>query len=151
MIRLLAFAIVLSAGLTSCKSSANPPGGVGVSAIQFQDVVVPSGMTLQDNYHESWSLEEAGYRSGHFVYRGAPRVEDASAYVLDRMPQHAWSLSGDETKDKARVLRFTRGVYEAEYSLQRVEGVTQIVVEYRTGLATNGTAQNPAQPEGAGR
>jgi hypothetical protein len=151
MIRLLAFAIVLSAGLTSCKSAANQSSGAGVSAIQFQDVVVPSGMTLQDNYHESWSLEEAGYRSGHFVYRGASRIEDASAYVLDRMPQHAWSLTADETKEKSRVLRFSRGVYEAEYSLQRVEGITQMVVEYRTGLATNGSAQNPAQPEGSGR
>ena len=150
MIRLLASFAILAASLASCKSSGTPSNG-GVSAIQFQDVVVPSGMTLQDTYHESWSLEEAGYRSGHFVYRGSPRVEDASAYVLDRMPQHAWKLTADETKDKARVLRFARGVYEAEYSLQRVEGVTQMTVEYRTGLATSGSEQNPAQPEGAGR
>lgn len=153
MIRLLApLAIVISAILPSCKSSATPPKGSGVSAIQFQDIVVPTGMILQDIYHESHSVEEAGWRYGHYVYRGSPRVEEASAYVLKRMPDHAWSLTADEQKDKlTRVLRFARGLYQAEYNIQQIEGITQMVVDYRTVLATAGTAKNPAQPEGVGR
>ena len=37
----------------SCTSTV-PPGGYGVSAIQFPDVVVPDGMSLRDNDEESF-------------------------------------------------------------------------------------------------
>jgi hypothetical protein len=129
----------LLAFLPACKA---PPtdtgsGDRGVSAIQFQDIVVPTGLKLQEGNHESHSVEESGWRFGHFVYTGQPRVDETSAYVLERMPQHAWSLAGDEAPDAStRRLKFVRGRYLADYTIQRVEGVTHMIVDYRTQVSS---------------
>jgi hypothetical protein len=107
----------------------------GVNAIQFQDVAVPAGMRLHDNYHESHSREEAGWRYGHFLYTGQPRVQEACEHVLQRMPQHAWTLVSDAAPDDhTRNLKFTRGRYTVEYAVTRQDGVTQLVVDYRTEI-----------------
>lgn len=128
----------LLAFLPSCKATPTEPGSDrGVAAIQFQDVVVPTGMKLHEGNHESHSREESGWRYGHFVYTGLARLEDASTYVLERMPQHAWSLAADSSPDKyTRKLTFTRGRYVADYTIQRLEGLTHMIVEYRTQVST---------------
>lgn len=130
---LATIALALSTG---CQSTDNPGGGDrGVAAVQFQDVVVPDGMKLIDQYHESHSREEAGWRFGHFVYVGQPPIQDACSHLLLRMPQHLWRLSADEaTAENARKLRFERGRYVADYSLQRIDGVTHMVIDYRTEI-----------------
>jgi hypothetical protein len=105
----------------------------GVNAIQFQDVAVPADMRLHDSYHESHSREEAGWRYGHFLYTGQPRLEEACEHVLQRMPQHAWTLVSDTSPaENTRKLKFARGRYTAEYIVSRQDGVTQMVVDYRT-------------------
>jgi hypothetical protein len=128
--------IVLSCALLApaCKSTkptAAPDDGV--SAIQFQDIVVPSGMKLQESNHESHSMEASGYRMGHFLYEGMPKVEEASSHILQRMPQHNWTLVSDEKLDEmTRKLKFSRGRYVAEYTLHRQDGVTNLVIDYKT-------------------
>ncbi|MFK7739452.1 MAG: hypothetical protein AB8H80_03945 [Planctomycetota bacterium] len=100
---------------------------------QFKDVVVPAGFRLQDRAHESYSREDASYRQGHFIYSGGMRISDAASYVMQRMPQHSWTMVGDELVDDTdRKLRFERGVYSASYQLSRRDGRTQMVVEYAT-------------------
>ncbi len=133
---LAAFAATLLALLSSCKNSPNAPSDdMGVRAIQFQDVVVPAGMTLKVDQHQSASVEEGGWRYGDFTYTGLGRVEDATAYVLERMPQHAWELKADETPDRfTRRLLFTRGRYRADYTIRRTEGITLMTVQYRTDV-----------------
>ena len=106
----------------------------GVSAVQFQDVVVPSGFKLRDAGHESYAREEAGWRHAHLVYSGAVKIEEAMGYVRQRMPQHNWTALTEETlPDSGIRLRFERGVYSADYTFSSSrEGSTQMVVEYKT-------------------
>ena len=124
--------------LGACATSEGENSGDrGVSAVQFQDVVVPDGMALVDRFHESHSREESGWRFGHFEYVGQPRIEDACSHLLLRMPQHSWRLAADETPDEqTRRLRFERGRYVANYTLQRLDGVTHMVIDYRTEVAS---------------
>jgi hypothetical protein len=103
-----------------------------VSATQFQDVVVPTGLRLQDAAHQSYSREEAGWRHGQFEYVGSTSVEEAANYVRQRMPQHSWTIVADEVGQEGTRLRFERGIYSAEYSFQRRDGSTAMTVAYRT-------------------
>jgi hypothetical protein len=108
---------------------------LGVSAVQFQDYVVPEGMNIHDRNHESYSREEAGWRFGHFVYTGQTRVDDACSHLLLRMPQHSWRLVTDEQVDPTtRKLRFARGRYVVDYVLKRQDGATEMVIDYKTQI-----------------
>ena len=108
----------------------------GVSAVQFQDVVVPSGFKLRDAGHESYSREEAGWRQAHLVYLGTVKIEDAMGYVRQRMPQHNWTVVTEEALPESEVrLRFERGVYSADYIFSAREGSTQMIVDYKTDFA----------------
>lgn len=125
--------------LCACKTPVAGPGsqGDGVSAIQFQDMAVPEGLTLRDDNHQSYSSEESGWRQGHFEYSGQARLEDACGHVLQRMPQHSWVRVADEQPDEStRILKFTRGRYTAEYNLRRQDGITYMVIDYRTDIQT---------------
>lgn len=107
----------------------------GVVAVQFQDVVVPDGMLIHDKFSESYSREEQGWRSGHFVYSGDLTIEEACTHVLHRMPQHAWSLvTDDKNVENARRLKFARGRSTVEYALERQDGVTHMVIDYKTQI-----------------
>src|SRR5262245_32073099 len=82
----------------------------GVSAVQFQDVVVPSGFKLRDAGHESYAREEAGWRQAHLVYHGSIKIEDAMGYVRQRMPQYNWTTLTEEALPTSGVrLRFEGG------------------------------------------
>jgi hypothetical protein len=132
-VRLGAFAVLgILAILGGCQSAANQANH-GVSATQFQDMVVPAGLRLRDNAHESYSRQEAGWRLGHFVYEGSTGIEEAMGYVRERMPQHNWAKVRDEsTADEVTHLRFERGVYSADYTFQRRAGLTRMTVVYNT-------------------
>jgi hypothetical protein len=105
----------------------------GVTATQFQDMVVPAGLRLRDRAHESYSRQEASWRTGHFVYVGNTDIDEAMGYVRLRMPQHSWSIISDEVAaDQGAKLRFERGIYTAEYTFQRHDGSTEMVVVYST-------------------
>jgi hypothetical protein len=109
-------------------------GPADVDSRQFQDVVVPAGFRLRDVAHESFSREEATWRYGRFVYAGSTKIDDASAYVQRRMPQHSWSMVREdvgEEDDDVR-LRFERGIYSADYHFTRQDGTTHMVVDYST-------------------
>jgi hypothetical protein len=119
----------------SCKTSDAPPD-YGVSSVQFADMEVPSGLNLLDTYQErSHSREVAGWRYGHYVYRGQTHVDEACEHLLLSMPQHAWRLVADERpQEDTRRLRFARGRYVADCSLRRQDGVTEMVVDYTTEI-----------------
>lgn len=127
------FASLLAVALIAACQSPDPSRDHGVNAVQFQDVVVPSGMRLREDGHESHSRDDAGHRQAHYVYTGQSRVEDAVAYVRQRMPQHSWAMVSEENSDDAGVrLRFERGIYRADYSFTRSEGATVMIVDYTT-------------------
>ena len=67
---LLAAALAL---LAACESS-DPRNTFGVTAGQFQDVVVPTGLRLRDRANESHSRDEAGWRTAHLVYTGQTTI-----------------------------------------------------------------------------
>lgn len=126
--------LTLVAGLLlacACQSNAAREG-YGVTAVQFQDVVVPTGLILRDRANESYSREEAGWRQGHFVYSGPTDMAVALSYVRERMPQHSWQIVADEAVDETVSLRFVRGIYSADYTFARREGATHMVVTYNT-------------------
>jgi hypothetical protein len=117
--------------LTACAT--DPASINGVSAVQFQDVVVPSGMRLREEAHESYSRDDAGTRNGHFVYTGQADVATVANYVRERMPQHNWTKVQDEDGQEIGLrLRFERGIYRADYSITRSDGSTMMVVDYVT-------------------
>src|SRR5436190_8129272 len=131
--RLVAAPVVALVALLGACQSPDPSREHGVSAVQFQDVVVPSGMQLRDEAHESHSRDDAGHKQAHYVYTGEMRVEDAITYVRQRMPQHNWTMVSEDKSDDAGVrLRFERGIYRADYSFTRSEGATVMVVDYST-------------------
>ncbi|GAB4135958.1 MAG: hypothetical protein Fur0037_00080 [Planctomycetota bacterium] len=134
MLRIRELAIVTALLLPcSCKTPATNPGGDGVTAIQFPDAVVPDGLTLHDRYHESSSAEAPGWRHGHFVYTGQTHLDDACAHLRSRMPQHGWTLTSEDRPDEAtRRMAFSRGRYRADYYLHRKDGITEMVIDYRT-------------------
>jgi hypothetical protein len=130
-----ALAVAPLAVLAGCTSEPQPDETV--TASQFRDVVVPAGLRLVDDAHQSHSVEAANWRLGHFVYAGTMRRDDAISYVRQRMPQHNWVLAGEQViDDNTTILRFTRGHYAAEYKFIRQEGRLQMVVDYRTDYTT---------------
>lgn len=114
-----------------CETGANA-AGYGVNATQFQDMVVPAGLRLRDRGNESYSRQEAGWRMGHFVYEGLTGVDEAIGYVREQMPRHSWAMVGEELAEPVTRLRFERGIYTAEYTFERRDGSTQMVVVYNT-------------------
>lgn len=125
-------ASIVVAGLLLLGScSGLPRGKDGVTAIQFQDMVVPAGLRLIDDAHQSHSLEAASWRQGRFVYSGRVQPAEAASYVRQRMPLHNWELVTDEApKPNEAHLRYVRGYYAAEYTFSRRDGRTQLVVDY---------------------
>ncbi len=124
--------LVAPIGLAACAGGAGEVD-TGVSSRQFQDMVVPQGFRLQDGAHQSHSREEGDWRMGRFYYSGAAQIVDAAGYVKQRMPQHNWVLETEELGESMQGrLRFARGRYTAEYTFTRLEGTTQMVVDYQT-------------------
>ena len=131
--RLGLIALLACVSLASgCQSGAGR-GAHGVTASQFQDMVVPAGLRLRDGANESYSRQEASWRQGRFEYIGSTAVDEAMNYVRQRMPQHSWSVVRDEMgADDVATLRFERGIYAAEYTFQRRDGATHMTVLYST-------------------
>ena len=106
---------------------------IEVSAAQYQDVPVPAGFRIIDRQHESHSLSVDRYRFGTFHYLGSSPVDTAVSYVLERMPQHAWSLlERDGQGSDAQRMVFEREDYRVEYRVRRQESRTFIDVDLRT-------------------
>jgi len=118
--------------LQSCQTGPNEPPAV--DSRQFQDLVVPSGFRLKDRVHESFSREVETWRNGHYVYSGRPDVASAAAYVEANMGRHSWSLvaSDDDGDETTKRLQFERGIYSADYTFERADGFTKMVVDYTT-------------------
>jgi hypothetical protein len=109
----------------------------GVSAVLFQDMVVPANMQMVDQYNESHSREAAGWRYGDYHFYGRMPVAEASAYLLQRMPDHDWKVTGQQHPDEnTHKLSFERGRYRADYTLERRDGTTRIHIEYRTEITS---------------
>lgn len=123
--------VALACVVGACASGADTADAV--TAVQFQDVVVPSGMKIRETAHESYSREAAGWRMGHFVYFGAIDLGTAINYVRERMPQHSWTKTRDQQEaDGGARLSFERGVYRVDYTFSRSEGLTVMIVDYTT-------------------
>jgi hypothetical protein len=127
-----ASALVAFAALGAC--ALEPDETTSVQAVQFQDVVVPSGMRIREENHRSWSREDASYRLAHLEYTGQNDIASAANYVRERMPQHNWNKVADAATDDGLKLklRFVREAYAAEYTFSRSEGATTMVVDYTT-------------------
>ena len=121
-------------GVLSQSCQMGPNEAPEVDSKQFQDYVVPSGFRLKDRQHESYSREIASWRHGHYVYSGRPDVASAAAYVEANMGRHSWSLvaSDDDGDETTKRLQFERGIYSADYTFERADGFTKMVVDYTT-------------------
>lgn len=117
-----------------------PDENTSVQAVQFQDVVVPSGLRIREAKHQSWSREEAGFRHGRFEYYGQNDVAGAADYVRQRMPQHNWAKISDGPAENGDLkIRFERDIYRADYTFSRSEGATTMVVDYTTDYSRRDT------------
>jgi hypothetical protein len=126
-----ACALAMCSWVAGCMTE--PAAADGVSAVQFQDVVVPTGLRLVDAAHRSYAREEAGWRHARYEYIGSADVLAAADYVRERMPQHSWSKVQDAMAGDTELrLRFERGIYRADYTFTRSEGATVMIVDYTT-------------------
>lgn len=128
--------VLLAFGLAACESTESDHNGdLGISAVQFQDLVVPQGMKLVERFAESHSREAAGWRYGHFEYVGQTQIQDACAHLLERMPQHSWQvIKDDASTPQARHIQFKRGAYVVDYRFERNFGETHMVIDYDTKI-----------------
>ncbi len=105
---------IIAVVLCGCETATEPTDD-GVSALQFQDIPVPSELRLVERFHSSDSRELGEYRYANFVYAGALPVGGVCSYLLERMPQHSWELEQDTSgSDGYRSLRFRRGNYAVD-------------------------------------
>ncbi len=121
--------------LVSCGigDSYRHDGEHGVSAGQFSDIPVPAGMRLQERFHKSSSVAVGNFRRASMVYEGSLSIEEASAYMRERMPHHSWALERRETGEKdLEELRFRRGSHVVTCSIRRKELTTTMMVNLRT-------------------
>lgn len=144
-----AFALVCAVACAAPETG-DGESGDGVTARQFRDVVVPDGLRLIDDEHQSYSRKNGAWRRGHFVYRGNTSVAEAAAYVLQRMPQHDWQEQANESSQpNRRRLAFARGIYRTEYQLVREYGRTEMIVDYITTLAEDAVGGDDTKMEDA--
>lgn len=131
-----ALVALLGLVLAACESTEiQHSGDLGTSAVQFQDVVVPTGLKLVERFAESHSREAAGWRYGHFEYVGQTTIKEAADHLLERMPQHSWQVAADNASDpQLRHIQFKRGAYVVDYRLERIHGETHMVVDYDTKI-----------------
>lgn len=127
------FALLLVAGCQGRPFGAGPEPDYGVASTQYGDIPVPDGMKLLNHPSTAHSGEAGDWRYGDFIYQGSPSLDDASRYMVLRMPQHSWKLvSEDVPTPNSRVLRFERGIYAAECRFVRESATTRMEVKYRT-------------------
>ncbi|MEM7199896.1 MAG: hypothetical protein AAF628_06500 [Planctomycetota bacterium] len=109
----------------------------GVSAVQFQDIPVPEGLTLRERFHASDSRVAGDYRYANFTYGGTLPVAEVGTYLLERMPQHSWRLEDDHQRsDGTRTLSFRRGDEVVNCSLSRRSDATTVMeIQVRTTAA----------------
>jgi hypothetical protein len=109
--------------------------GDGVSWTQSADIPIPSGMELEDELHESNTVVNGDYRYENLVYEGKTSMVDVSAFLQQRMPQHAHQLVTKSKKDDdCEVLIFKRGRYTSECTVRRLEFSTRLEIRVRTDL-----------------
>jgi hypothetical protein len=136
MVRFLGIRASLTAAVLALAACQSPRLRDGVQALQFADIPVPAGMRLQDENHASDSLEIGDYRYANFVYAGSAPIGAVSAYMLERMPQHAWMLVEQAgSTNGVLTLRFQRGRYWADCQLSRASSRTRMAIAVRTKIA----------------
>jgi hypothetical protein len=131
---LLACCAVVLGALASCVNQGNSGSGASsVGSEQFRDVIVPAGLRLQNDAHQSYALEAASWRHGRYVYLGRVRMDDAVAYIKQRAPQHNWQVVGESgANDPQTMLRLERKPHTATYSFTLSGGQLTMMVDYRT-------------------
>lgn len=130
--------VVLALATALCGCQEPPPrlDDDGVNALQFQDLPVPEGMELLEQFHRSDSREIGDYRYGNFVYGGMLPIVEIREYLLERMPQHAWALEANQTDETGdEHLRFRRGRYVVDCDLKKLpDATTRMELALRTRL-----------------
>jgi hypothetical protein len=131
---------LLLAGCEMTTLEHTPSGAHGVSAVQFPDIPVPSGMTMREHEHRSFSVQAgSNYRFAEFVYEGPLAVTEVGAYMAERMPQHAWEqVARENPVPDVQILKFRRGRDHAECNIQRDEATTTMRVVVQTRIEPKG-------------
>jgi hypothetical protein len=104
-------ATVLSTVLVACTGmdrDGTTEAASGQTPVQFSDIPVPDGMTLQQDLNQSHSYEYGQFRVADLHYYGKLPVAEIAEYLEARMPKHGWVLSGAQRGTPAE-LTFTRG------------------------------------------
>lgn len=74
------------------KVGAQRPDEGRLSSFQFEDVPVPSGLTIRRQ--DSFVYEAGRVKTGIVVYEGQGDISQLSGFFKEKMPQHEWSLLG---------------------------------------------------------
>jgi len=142
----LAFCAAALCAMAGCVNSGSGNSGSGnpgtgnsgggastVGSEQFRDVIVPAGLRLQADAHQSYALEAASWRHAHYIYLGRVRKDDAIAYIKQRAPQHNWQVVGESSVDEPQsMLRLERKPHTATYTFSLSGGQLTMMVDYRT-------------------
>lgn len=101
-------ALIAACACTGMHRDGTTEAASGQTPVQFSDIPVPDGMTLQQDLNQSHSYESGRFRVADLHYYGKLPVGEIADYLRVRMPQHGWTLA-EESGDEQKELVFTRG------------------------------------------
>lgn len=134
---LVAATAVFLPGCTHYAGSFGQTWDDGVSAVQPEDIAVPKGMKLLEDHNLSDVRESGSYRYANLTYEGNMPVAQVATYLLQSMPLRNYQLESKTSPSKGNEeLRFRRGPYVLECSIQRVQEppTTRLVYKLRTHI-----------------
>ena len=134
----LAFAALLA--VVGCRTAPDADGSTesasGLTPVQFEDIPIIDGMTLETQMNRSHSYEAGSFRIGDLYYYGNVDRERVVSYMTERMGLHGWKLVGETREDRETELRFERRPYRTRCTIWTDSSdLTRMHVEYRTDSA----------------
>jgi hypothetical protein len=130
----LAVALLL---LAACRSAPDRDGTTASPPVQFADIPVPDGMTLETLMNRSHSYEAGDFRFGDLYYYGNLPVADVASYMTQRMAVHGWTLAGEQRQERRVELLFERRPHRTTCTIWKDSSdVTRMHVQVRTDSPT---------------
>jgi hypothetical protein len=111
------------------------PDSSELKTVQFDDIPVPYGFSVQDRLNQSLTYEHGVMRVGQLEYRGqGMRPKAAAEFYRNQMPltPNGWTLTNDFEQAGQSILHFDKNPYRCVVTIKREKNDTYIKVEVDT-------------------
>ncbi len=136
--RTVLFLLPLFAGCANVDRNYVPVPGqdsLMVRAVQFPDIPVPAGLTLQVAHNESASFAVGSFRWAVLHYRGKLLMSRALAFLREQLAQFQWRIVSEERPGPGEyVLQVEKSCYVALFRLHQLGTVLHMDVSLNTRL-----------------